>query len=554
MTEFLWVAEDLDWLRTDWWFGPSDLLTDSAVRRGAAALRLLTADDGIVAAWRHYGFAELPRVTGPNIEALAARMNLQLRLAGLVIAGGGRVAGTEASMFGTFRVDNPSAGARAEDDVGFALAQTGLTRKAEGTRLLSAPHEDLIDFSWSLPEYLGAPGLVRSGFLISRRSVIDYFASTEAHETLPETDPEIWARPDSRPSRDETFALIRNLKGKAHFEDRDGVLFELLSIGQALGASTDLALLAARIREHEASRRRLSPPRVLHERRNPSSGITMLLGGGPAAHIDPDAPFLDQLIGLNSLDQPVYRTFRMRWLREVLRSRSMALLLPSLWDDPFEDLVSRFTVVPVGRRAGQAVPLAVLRKPVYAQCWSLVDESDALWRIYSTIQRDQHTSRNTAVDDEGVRVQSSPRLLLRALQGILPGGANAESNFLGRVHYMHQREALDYVAAGVMSARESAFSGGRGHAEALLIKRESFSHEREVRLIHVADRDTARAANGLVQVPVDPNIAFRGLTLDPRLSVEDRISREEELRALGYTGPIDISKLYLPVTIRVEVD
>jgi hypothetical protein len=89
----------------------------------------------------------------------------------------------------------------------------------------------------------------------------------------------------------------------------------------------------------------------------------------------------------------------------------------------------------------------------------------------------------------------------------------------------------------------NTFAGGLGHARALLIKREPFQHEREVRLIYVEHREGY--GNGrLFSIPTDPNLLFEEVVLDPRLQAEDVREREAELRSLGFNGPVTKSDLY----------
>src|SRR5947199_4163057 len=57
----------------------------------------------------------------------------------------------------------------------------------------------------------------------------------------------------------------------------------------------------------------------------------------------------------------------------------------------------------VGFRIGQQVD------------WSLTPESDAQWRVYSTVVKDPKTGRNTAAEQEGVKVRTTQRTLLSLL-------------------------------------------------------------------------------------------------------------------------------------------
>lgn len=74
-------------------------------------------------------------------------------------------------------------------------------------------------------------------------------------------------------------------------------------------------------------------------------------------------------------------------------------------------------------------------------------------------------------------------------------------------------------------------------------KAKAFSHEREVRLLQVVNRESPDT-DRVVNIPINPSNLFSQVTLDPRLGVADRLQREKDLRGLGYTGSITTSELY----------
>src|SRR5260221_14607201 len=115
---------------------------------------------------------------------------------------------------------------------------------------------------------------------------------------------------------------------------------------------------------------------------------------------------MDQnFIHVDNLEAPLYRTFRLRYLREVYQSRKLALVAPHLWDDPFENFLENCCITSMqDGKYGQEF-FDRIRKPVYAQCWSLTAESDALWRIYSTVVKDPASGHNTSVEEEGIKVR-----------------------------------------------------------------------------------------------------------------------------------------------------
>jgi hypothetical protein len=92
---------------------------------------------------------------------------------------------------------------------------------------------------WSLSNYLDAPGAIRRGETISRRDIVTYFANVGGGVHLG----------PAKPSKQQTYALIDELLNKVGADIMDGVFFELLSIGQAIGHSDDLNRLVAAIRK-----------------------------------------------------------------------------------------------------------------------------------------------------------------------------------------------------------------------------------------------------------------------------------------------------------------
>lgn len=258
---------------------------------------------------------------------------------------------------------------------------------------------------------------------------------------------------------------------------------------------------------------------------------------------------LHNLIRINNPDIPIYRTFPFGRFREVLLERSLALVAPSLWDDPFENFLIRCAITYIQDGKWRQDFFDRIRKPVYGQCWSLAAESDALWRIYSKVDKDQQTGRNRVVEYEGVKVRTTARKLLGALWETSPIEPS-DACFLGQVEYMPQEAAAQCVADEVGRARLKAFDDGLGHARALLIKSEPFDHEREVRLIFVELRE-GYGNKPVFPIGIDPNALFEEVVLDPRLHGDDVRDREEELRSLGYNGRVTKSDLYQGVLYEI---
>jgi hypothetical protein len=213
-----------------------------------------------------------------------------------------------------------------------------------------------------------------------------------------------------------------------------------------------------------------------------------------------------------------------------------------LWDDPFENLLISCGITYRNEPGRPQDFFDRLRKPLFAQCWSFAAESDALWRIYSTVDKDPGTQLNRVPDLEGMKLRTTPRKLLAALSA----GVTTEPEntcFLGAVRYLPQEDLVQLVADEVSRDLIDAFAGARGHAESLLFKRAPFEHEREVRLMYV-DWDAKNGSLETLSTAVRPSELIDEVILDPRLSADDVRLRHDQLRALGFSGGISKSPLY----------
>jgi hypothetical protein len=102
--------------------------------------------------------------------------------------------------------------------------------------------DQFIERAWYLTDYLDAAGAVRRGETIARREIIKYFANYAGGTHL---DRVINV---GKKKATERYELIAELEQRVHADTMDGLYFELLSIGQAIGRSPDLQRLEEAIR------------------------------------------------------------------------------------------------------------------------------------------------------------------------------------------------------------------------------------------------------------------------------------------------------------------
>ena len=241
----------------------------------------------------------------------------------------------------------------------------------------------------------------------------------------------------------------------------------------------------------------------------------------------------------------LYRTLPAKWLKIAIKNKRLRLVNPSKWDDPFENYLMQCNIIGINR---EPINLSGMRSRFYGQCWSLKDESDAMWRIYSS-------------DHYGVRIKTSAKMLLFSLCNYV--AKNEESPelldlkcWLGKVDYLTEEEFIEFFknkdfAKYALSGIKLSDECDTQIIESLLIKRRSFSHEEEVRIIYYDPDDLVTGK--YFEYVIDPNLLIEEITLDPRLREEEFDLLRKEFRNLGYKNKISQSKLYSfePIEIRL---
>jgi hypothetical protein len=124
---------------------------------------------------------------------------------------------------------------------------------------------------------------------------------------------------------------------------------------------------------------------------------------------------VNNLLDVADPNAPIYRTLPLKYIRQALGKREMALVSPSLWPDPFENLIVMTGITYTREQPYRQEFFDKTHHQVFAQCWSRTAESEAMWRIYSRVEKDAATDRNTYSNAEGVRVRTTAAKLLDAL-------------------------------------------------------------------------------------------------------------------------------------------
>lgn len=221
-------------------------------------------------------------------------------------------------------------------------------------------------------------------------------------------------------------------------------------------------------------------------------------------------------------DKPIYRIISFERLVDLFKTEKNVLVKPKLWKDTFENFILRSRV---RLKSGEIIRYNYHDR-VYGQCWTIHSASDAMWRIYSP-------------NKSGFRIRTTVRKLYESL-GQVHTEYEGANNCIGKVQYLSDKKLMEFA--------NSTFDDSGIIIEklfrSLLIKRRAFIHEKEIRLLFHAWGDYA-CESDLHPYKIDPNSLITQIMVDPRISFEDFLSIETNIRnATGYNGPIKRSLLY----------
>lgn len=252
------------------------------------------------------------------------------------------------------------------------------------------------------------------------------------------------------------------------------------------------------------------------------------------------------LINIDDIEQSIYRIFPYFRFKEILVNKELVLVNPRKWEDPFENffmnsecygmiLDSENILIDVKR-----INTDLQKETIYGQSWTLYEESDALWRIYSSNE------------NWGVKVKTTIKKLFTAIKNSKKVSLEGGLPYMGKVSYLKIEEIKNYTSSIYYNSNVT-------HSlilNPLLIKREEFCHEREVRLLYTFDHtkligsceysDLINSKNKfpeLLRIKINPQDVFDEIVFDPRISLDKLEIYIEELNSLCNL-PIFKSHLY----------
>lgn len=240
------------------------------------------------------------------------------------------------------------------------------------------------------------------------------------------------------------------------------------------------------------------------------------------------------------LETRIYRIISVERLFELFDKNENTLVSPSLWEDPFENFLSKVKIKVDGKSI-------FLNQRKWGQCWTTrIRETDAMWRIYSPLK-------------DGVKIQTTVKKLVDSFlnssqvisliketkewnETINPDSGEPEVGiklFCGKIKYLPVAKLIN------SNFLRSVIDDDNN--DILFIKRMEFDHEKELRIVF-EHYDPKLSWNGIEDSIFTYNFNFNDIVdsvvFDPRMPKSLFQAYGKYLSDKGFSGQIKQSGLY----------
>ena len=243
---------------------------------------------------------------------------------------------------------------------------------------------------------------------------------------------------------------------------------------------------------------------------------------------------------MNGLDGQnyVYKYIKLKYLKPLIKNKKLRIDKVSQWDDPYENffLKSNFYTYASFYKKNIQVHTDDIINRTYGQSWTMIEESDAMWRIYSN----KDDIKNIAVK---LRIKIDDLFNI-----VYTSNECMATTSIGPVNYKTDDEITHWMQG--LNNIDSEFPNFA--EQSLYIKRIPFAHEEEVRII--ISKDTQTPAEEFLSYDIPDLNVIEDFILDPRLNKEVEEQITQELKDIGVDRhKIKKSSLYefTPVDLRI---
>ena len=251
------------------------------------------------------------------------------------------------------------------------------------------------------------------------------------------------------------------------------------------------------------------------------------------------------LVNLKNDETPIYRLVEIQHLFELFESQLLTLVAPKLWDDPYENFLEHcYGVVPTEPK--HRYNFNGYTKLVFGNCWTLNQDTDATWRIYSP-------------DKRKVKIKTTVEKLHALVNQITDKWFRS---YIGKVTYLSEDEIKSNIVKGI---KEGSFFIDSLVKDFYLKKRDTFLDEKEIRLLVRLVEPGKRIVNAkyqdsnnldICQLPInDPTEFIDEIVFDPRMPNSLVRAYETHLkRTFKFTKNCYKSKIYKSPGLKVEIE
>lgn len=208
-------------------------------------------------------------------------------------------------------------------------------------------------------------------------------------------------------------------------------------------------------------------------------------------------------------DTVIYKYIPAGYLLNILATHKFGLKRARSWKDQYE-------VFPLRNSTKHPENESTIDS-IYASCWTTLEESDAMWGVYSN-----GTGFNSAI-----KVKSTVGKIRQIIKA--DKEKSREIDLIKRVDYMSKETMM----AELRIAEQNGNPFHLTLMDSLYKKRVQFDHENEVRWVLYNDGDIGE----ILFIDIDPTDFFVSMELQPDLKPEDVKSIKDVIASLGY--PID---------------
>ena len=146
------------------------------------------------------------------------------------------------------------------------------------------------------------------------------------------------------------------------------------------------------------------------------------------------------------MDEYLYRYISFESFVDLIQTKELAFCLPFIWDDTKEMYAYKEAILKMDNAYARILLFSSLYN-IYAQCWTKLDESDAMWRIYN-------------YSNMTIRIKVK----------------REKFKLLGKNIEIKDVEYIDNFQEKIENSSDDLIN-------LLALKRKAFSHEKEVRII-----------------------------------------------------------------------